>query len=177
MQPSDIQEIAGVRGERHKILGVLEVPISISKAILTFRFFVLQALQHPVIMGIDFLDAHKVEIRLNKKLVFIEDKLVHTAMVQSHAGLARLYKPTTIPANSQMNVLVEVSHRKLGEQVLLEPSPSLNSRNLASAKCMVTIHKSKRTAIMSIINLTKKPVYLPHKLIVATVSDIDINEL
>ena len=156
---------------------MLEVPISISKAILRFKFYVLQELQHPVILGIDFLDAHKVEIDLNKKLVFIEDKLVHTSMVQSHAGLARLYKPTTITANSQMNVLVDVSHRNLGEQVLLEPSPSLNSRNLAGAKCMVTIHKPKRTAVMSIINPTKEPVYLPHNLIVATVSDIDINEL
>ena len=177
LQPSDIPEIAGVGGERHKVLGVLDVPIKISKAQLRFKFYVMQDLQHPVILGIDFLEAHKVEIDLNRKVVFFDDKLVQTPMVQSHAGLGRLFQPTTIPANSQMNVLIAVSHRKLGEHVLLEPSPSLYNKNLAGAKCIVTVEKPKHTAVMSIINPTHEPVYLQYNSVVATVSDIDVNNL
>ena len=177
LQPSDIPEIAGVGGERHKVLGVLDVPMKISKAQLRFKFYVMQDLQHPVILGIDFLEAHKVEIDLNRKVVFFDDKLVQTPMVQSHAGLGRLFQPTTIPANSQMNVLIAVSHRKLGEHVLLEPSPSLYNKNLAGAKCIVTVEKPKHTAVMSIINPTHEPVYLQYNSVVATVSDIDVNDL
>ena len=109
------------------MLGVLEVPISISKAQLRFKFYVMRDIQHPVILGMDFLDAHKVEIDFNRKVVFIDDKLVQAPMVQSHAGLGRLFQPTTIPANSRMDVLIAVSHRKLGEHVLVEPSPNLNN--------------------------------------------------
>ena len=127
------------------------MPITISKAQLRFKFYVMRDIQHPVILGMDFLDAHKVEIDFNRIVVFIDDKLVQAPMVQSHAGLGRLFQPTTIPANSRMDVLIAVSHRKLGEHVLVEPSPNLNNRNLAGAKCIVTIDRPKHTAVMSII--------------------------
>lgn len=175
LQPTDISEISGVGGERHKILGILKVPIVISSAQFLFDFYVLPELQHPVILGVDFMDAHKVEMDFNKKTVFIKDKLVRTSIMQSDAGLARVHRPTEIPPNSQMNVIVRVSRRKSGDQVLLEPAPSLNTRNLAGAKCMVTIQK--RTAVISIINPTDEPVYLPINTVVATVSDVDIDEL
>ena len=48
---------------------------------------------------------------------------------------------------------------------------------MAGAKCIVTIDRPKHTAVMSIINPTYEPVFLPVNLVVATVSDIDVNEL
>ena len=102
----------------------------------------LPDLQHP-------MAKYKVKIDFNKKTVFIEDKLIRTSIVQSDSGLARVYHPAEIPANSQMNVLVRVSRRLSGDQVLLEPASSLNNRNLTGAKCLVTVNNRK--AVMSII--------------------------
>ena len=118
---------------------------------------------------------YKVEIDFNKKTVSIEDKLIHTSIVQSDSGLARVHHPAEIPANSQMNVLVRISRRKSGDQVLLEPASSLNNRNLAGAKCLVTVNNQK--AVMSIINPTNEPVYLSMNTVVATVCEVDRNEL
>ena len=178
LQPSDIPEIAGVGGERHKILGILETHITISKAKFKCKFYVIDRIQHPVILGIDFLTAHKVDIDFGSKLVYIEDNLVHTSLIQSNDGLARIVVPTEIPPNSQINVLVRVSRRKAGEQVLLEPSSTLNNRNLAGARCMVKLHKPDKTprANMSIINPTENSVYLQADTVVATVHEADISE-
>ena len=60
-KPSDISEISDVGGERHKILGVLEIPLTISGATFVFNFYVLPALQHSVIIGIDFMETYKLD--------------------------------------------------------------------------------------------------------------------
>ena len=175
--PSDIPAISGVGGEKHKVLGMLNVSIMISRAQFQFKFYVIQDIQHTVILGIDFLNAHKAEIDLSRKVVHFDDKLVQAPFKESLSGLGRIFQPTTIPENSKMDVQIAVSRRKLGEQVLLEPRPTLNTYNLAGAKCIVTVSKPKHTAIMSIINPTDEPIFLPRNLKVATVSDIDVNEL
>ena len=59
----------------------------------------LPDLQHPVILSVNFMTKYKVEIDFNKKTVFIEDKLIHTSIVQSDSGLARVHHPAEIPAN------------------------------------------------------------------------------
>ena len=141
LKPSDISEISGVGGERHKILDVLEIPLTISGATFVFNFYVLPALQHSIIIGIDFMETYTVEMDLSKKTVFIHDKLVHTSIVQSDSGLARVPQTTEIPAHSQMNIELKVTRRKSGDQVLLEPTPSLNNRNLAGGK--VSGHRAK----------------------------------
>ena len=76
-----------------------------------------------------------------------------------------------------MNVLVRVSRRKVGDQVLLKPANSLNNHNLAGAKCMVKLHEPKSTANMSIINPTNESVFISADTVVATVFDVGINEL
>lgn len=171
LKPADILEISGVGGERHRVLGMLEIPITITSARFLFNFYVLPDLQHPVIVGLDFMDAHKVEIDFNKKTVYIQDKLVQTCIVHSDSGLARVHRPTQIPPQSQINVEVRVSRTQTGDEVLLEPSASLNNRNLAGAKCLVKVEK--RTAVISIINPSDEMVNLPADTVIATVSAVD----
>ena len=178
--PSDIPEIAGVGGEKHRTLGILETHITVSMANFKCKFYVLDDIPHPDILGIDFLNAHKVEIDFGKKLVYIEDNLVRIPIKHSDDGLARVCKHTKIPPNSQMNVLVRVSRRKADEQVFLEPAITLNNCNLAGAKCMVKLHKDKfckATANISIINPSQNPVVLKADTIVASVHDVEIDEL
>ena len=57
----------------------------------------------------------------------------------------------------------------------MELASFLNNRNLAGAKCLVTVNNRK--AVMSIINPTNEPVYLPINTVVATVCEVDCNEL
>ena len=72
-----------------------------------------------------------------------------------------------------------MSHRKANEQVLLEPSYTLNNRNLAVAKCMVKLHKfkSRPSAYMSIINPTTNSVFLGADTVLAPIHDVYTNEV
>ena len=73
---ADIHEIVGVGNEHHKVLGILEIPITISGIRIHYNFYILESLRHSVLLGMDFLEKHKVQIDLDSKTVHIEEKLV-----------------------------------------------------------------------------------------------------
>ena len=176
LKPAHIQHITGVGNETHAVLGKLEIPITISGIKISFEFFILENLLHPVILGMDFLKFHKVQIDLDKRTVYIQDKLVSACFLKRKTGLARTgRKGVTIPAGSQMNIELKVSRRNAGEVVLLEPIPHLQSRQLAGAKCLVTVKRGR--APISLLNPTESDIYIPRHIVVANVIDIDVENI
>ena len=175
LKPADVNEIVGVGNEHHKVLGTLEIPISISGIKIDFNFYILEQLRHTVILGMDFLEHHKVQIDLNSKTVYIKEKLVSACFVRSKTGLARTDKGVTIPAGSEVDVNVRISRRKKGELVLLEPLPCLHERNVAGAKCLVQIRKGR--APIRLLNPTSNDIYIPGHRVVAMVSDVDADNI
>ena len=175
LKPADIHEIIGVGNEHHKVLGILEIPITISNAKIHFNFYILETLRHSVLLGMDFLEHHKVQIDLDSKTVHIQEKLVSACYVKSKAGLARTHFGTTIPANSEVDIEVRISRRKSGEIVLLEPLPCLHLRSVAGAKCLVQVKRG--CAPIRLLNPTSKDIYIPSHRVVASVEDIDIENI
>ena len=175
LKPADIHDVVGVGNEHHKVLGTLHIPISISGVKISYKFYILEQLRHAVILGMDFLEHHKVQIDLDRKTVYIQDKLVSACYVRSKEGLARTDKGVTIPAGSEVNIQLRVSRRKTGEIVLLEPLPSLYSRNLAGAKCLVQVRRGR--APIRLLNPTDTDIHIPGHRVVATVNDIDIDSI
>ena len=124
------------------------------------QLYVLHILQHPVILGIVFLDSHKVDIDFGKKLVYIKDKLVRTSIKHSDTGLARLCKHTEIPPNSQMNVLVRVSRRKVGDHRVCNHVIAVYSENkLQHYATAYRNHKSadEKLCLVSNLYFSSKP--------------------
>ena len=175
LKPADIHDVVGVGNEHRKVLGTLHIPISISGVKISYKFYILEQLRHAVILGMDFLEHHKVQIDLDRKTVYIQDKLVSACYVRSKEGLARTDKGVTIPAGSEVNVQLRVSRRKTGEIVLLEPLPSLYSHNLAGAKCLVQVRRGR--APIRLINSTDADIHIPGHRVVATINDIDIDSI
>ena len=70
-----------------------------------------------VILGMDFLKFHKVQIDLDKRTFYIQDKLVSACFLKRKrkTGLARTGKCVTIPAGSEINIEFKVERRKPGE--------------------------------------------------------------
>ena len=75
LQKCDLKEIIGVGGEKHQILGKIEFQILISGIRISYGFYVLNTLHHSVILGMHFLTHHKVQIDLDKGVVFIKDQV------------------------------------------------------------------------------------------------------
>ena len=80
-----------------------------------------------------------------------------------------------IPAGSAVDIELKVSRRKSDEVILLEPLPSLNSRNVAGAKCLVSVKRGR--APIRLLNPTSKDVYIPGHRVVSTVDDVDSNHV
>ena len=123
----------------------------------------------------DLLEQHKVQIDLDSKTVYIQEKLVSACYVRSKAGLARTDRGINIPAGSEVDIQLRISRRKPGEIVLLEPLPCLHIRNVAGAKCLVQIKRGQ--APIRLLNPTTKDIYIPGHRVVATVSDVDIENI
>ena len=171
LKPAAISHISGVGNENHAVLGKLEIPVVISGKHISFDFYVLENLRHRIIFGMDFLKCHKVRIDIHSKQVYIQEEVASACLIKTNSGLARTCKGITIPARSQVNAILQVSRRRSGETVLLEPIPGLHSRNIAAARSLVCVSQGR--APMRLLNPTKKDIYLPGHKVIATVFDID----
>ena len=167
----NLQEIVGVGGEKHKIIGQIEIPLLLSGAKIAYQFYVLDTLHHSLILGMDFLKFHKVTIDLEAGRVHIKDKTLCAALIKTKAGLARVDKLTTIPPGCEVEIPVKVSKRQNHETVLLEPVSYLGTIGLGGAKCLVKVLKGK--ALFRVLNPTNKDVELPVNRVIASVCDID----
>ena len=63
----DINYVVGVGNHHLKILGSLDIPISILGVRISYTFYILEQLWHVVNLGMDFLKHHNIHIDLDKK--------------------------------------------------------------------------------------------------------------
>lgn len=170
-QPSPHQNALGVGGEKHKILGSIDLPIVIGSLSFVHTFQVFEKLYQSVILGVDFMEKYKVQVHLDTKTVHIPDKF---DSAQVHAfdldtGLVRTCNPVTIPPQSHGDIEVNISNIPHGETVVLEPLPKLPEFQLAGAKCLVL---TSNTVFMQILNPTDQHIFLPANLVIASASII-----
>ncbi|XP_060602869.1 uncharacterized protein LOC132755945 [Ruditapes philippinarum] len=94
---------------------------------------------------------------------------------RTDAGLARVINGTNIPANSRKDIKVKVSRNKTDGIFLIEPTDSLYKKSLAGAKCLVRV--KKRKAVISIMNVTNDPVFLPVDTVVGTLTAVENGDI
>lgn len=84
---------------------------------------VIQDLHHSFILGLDFLTANHAQIDYDSNTLRINNQ--HVCQIITNSDLARTTKSIVIPKRSEMMVPVLESRCRNGDQVLLEPLPSL----------------------------------------------------
>ena len=67
LQKSDIQNIIGVGGEVHKVLGTVILPIQFGDITIYHKFYVFKQLHYEAILGIDFLNEHKANLNFSNQ--------------------------------------------------------------------------------------------------------------
>ena len=172
--PSEYQEVLGVGGTKHKILGKFTTDIVISKTKFSATFHVIPGIKYSVILGCDFMQKHRVSFDFEHNFVKLKNKNENTVGIKlsrSDAGLARVTHSINIPPNSRKDIKVKVSRNKAKGIFLIEPTTSLYNKNLAGAKCLVRI-KGRKT-VVSIMNVTNNSIFLPVDTVVGTVTAID----
>ncbi|CAC5362608.1 unnamed protein product [Mytilus coruscus] len=109
--------------------------------------------------------------KAKRKSMEISDKCAKICSLETNSGLARCIKSCALPVNSEIVLPVHVSRRIQGEQVLLEPNPNLEKKQLMGARCIVTVNKGK--SVFRIINPTNKTVHLPRRYVLANAINVD----
>ena len=116
-----------------------------------------------------------MKIDLDSQQVSIQDQTVCVSLISTKSGFARTRKGICIPANSEVNVMLKLSKCQENATVLLEPLPTLNNIDIAGARCLVTVHKSR--APIRLMNPTSEDVYLKGHKVIATVNEVDLSHV
>ena len=176
IQPSKIARIVGVGGEHHQVLGQAKITLNISGMNIDQNFIIIEQLHHPLILGLDFMQQHNVNIDFHRRVMTFHDNLVAVALIcDSKFGYARSLKREVIPAESEVAIPVKLSKCCKQDVILLEPVRNLQNLNIAGARCLVSA-KNKR-AIMRVINPTKNDVILSPTRVIANINVIESQQV
>lgn len=158
LSPSNVRDAVAVGGERHASLGAKSVPISFDGPLISHTFHVFQSFNHPLILGLDFLNQNDGIFNAENSTLYLRDPDDHTAFsIDTNTGFARVLYTTPIPPNSFVSVQVFITNIPKHKTVLLKPCAQLPQRSLAGAKCLV---ENTGKAFMQIINPSNKPIRL-----------------
>ncbi|CAC5362564.1 unnamed protein product [Mytilus coruscus] len=171
LKKTHVYSVLGTGQQKLRVLGKVFLTIQIKEKCFDFDFHVIDTLPHSLIIGVDFLETNNVTINLSRKSMEISDKCAKICSLETNSGLARCIKSCALPANSEIVLPVHVSRRIQGEQVLLEPNPNLEKKQLMGARCIVTVNKGK--SVFRIINPTNKTVHLPRRYVLANAINVD----
>lgn len=152
------------------MLGQITLPLCFNDVIYNYNLHVIENLHHSIIIGVDFMEVNKVTIDFSNEQITLSDEAYVCPLITS-TGLARASMPLKILKHAEYLVPVKISKRKNGEQVLLEPLPSLAKLNLMAARCLVTV--SKGQAVLRLLNPSDKTVKISNNFVLAKVLDID----
>ena len=176
VQTSNIRNIVGVGGERHAVFGQVELTLNISGLKVDQKFFVIDQLHHPLILGLDFMETYQVNIDFHHKLMTIgNDAIIVALACDSKHGYARCIKSDVIPPGKETVIPVKLSGGHKNETVLLEPVEGLQNLSIARATCLVTTCKHR--AIIRVMNPTKCAVTLSPNMVVANVNLVETQEI
>ena len=103
-----------------------------------------------------------------------DDVSPNVCMIKTQSGLARASTTVTLPKRSETEIMVKLSRRKDGEEVLLEPVPELAKLHLAAARCLVKVTNGK--AVFRLLNPTNQAIELRVDLVLASSSDVHIDD-
>ena len=170
LQRSKLHCVSGVCGEKHLILGEVELPVKIDGLILYHKFHVLQRLHQTLILGVDFLKAHQANLDFSSNILSLKNGFAQVAVLtQMSENVAKITKDTVIPPLSQVTVPVNIFCAPEHSSVLLEATDSVQGKyNLAGGKCLTKVEQ--RQGMYQFINPTNTQVTLPKFTVVAQVT-------
>ncbi|CAG2227696.1 unnamed protein product [Mytilus edulis] len=173
LEPPDITSVIAVNGNHVKVLGKVNISVTIGNRNFRASIYVLPQLHHSLILGVDFLKQTKAKLNFETDTfeIFENNDVVTLSRLTSKQGLAKTSKAITIPKRSQTLISVAVSHQTHDSTVLLEPLKSLaHKHRILAAKALVKIKHGK--AYLSLMNPTDNKVRIKARTKLAKVAHV-----
>ena len=170
LQPKEFDNIIGVGGETHAVLGTIKLSIRIGNLLLDHKFHVFKYLHQSLILGIDFLTTHDCKIDFGTNTVTFKEGSIRVSLVETGLGYARNRKRCKIMPHQECDVTISVSKVSKNGVYLLEPVLRFSSVGIG-AKCLVKLHNGKSR--MLICNISEKPIFLHKNIVLAKAFSVD----
>lgn len=170
---SHITQVSGVGGEKHKVLGMVTLPLKFCNITIRHTFHVLRNLPRQIILGLDFLRPQSATISLHDNTLHLPKFNLSVPLVTNTTlGLVRTTKRTVIPPRSVAVIPIKVSRLISTQQTpfLLEPLP----QSPTLARCILSPQGQKACQIMNPSNnpLTLRPGQVIAKTVPFTTHDM-----
>ena len=175
-EKSPYSNVLGVGGEAHRILGTVRLILAIEGTHFQHKFHVFSKLQHPLILGDDFLYEYKGSIDIGNRKLFLRDQRVEIGLLQkSNHGIVKAGKSLTLKPQAETIVPVQIPNIE-NQTMLIEPIPSFsNSKPVIVAKVIVCVKQNK--TVCRILNPTKRKVKIKPGTIIASAIPIHSEDI
>ena len=166
IKPSHLTAIVGVCGERHSVLGMVELNFSCECQSFTHYFHVFEHLHVKMLVGIDFLQKYNVNVRFGEVEIPVTNTeasgstviVATTTIAGDHTNIVYPTQEVIIPPHSEVIVPAKVTGFPNQTTVLLEPFLRLSDSNLAGSKCISVVNNGR--CVYRLMNPTNLPVFL-----------------
>ena len=176
-QTSKFSRVLGVGGETHQILGTILLEFDIENTTFPQKFHVFRQLQHPVILGDDFLSKYSGKIDIGKRKLSLKDDTIHVnSFTKTVSSLVRTTCKVTLPPGCETALPVKISRPYEGS-MLLEPVSSF-SKAVPVLMAKSVIKPNKARSFCKILNPTDEVLTLHAGKIIGSatpIEDIDIS--
>ncbi|CAC5397914.1 unnamed protein product [Mytilus coruscus] len=195
IQRSSIFSGVGVCGEVHPVLGQTTLEIRFDEHKILQNFHIFETLHSKILLGLDFLVAHKVNMDFGKMTISVpnvtgkdsatskgKENMVSTVTVPTfiddnvQIAMATTVDLVKVPAQSEIIIPVHVGKFKHGTTVILEPKGNLSiEHQVAGGKTISTVLRG--IASYRLMNPTNSTVYIPRRTKIAKAATIQSNRV
>lgn len=180
LKPTSCKTIIAVNGQHVRILGKIQLCISIQNKSFNHLVHVLDNLHHSLILGRDFLKRNEAKLDFSTDTFELDDNpkintVAHVQLQEHKPGLARTKSVNTIPKRSETFIKISVSRQKPSDNVLLEPLSCFGRTGLIAKNCLVQVKNG--TAVMCVRNPTNRDITIRPRCNVAMVAHLAQSEI
>ncbi|VDI32371.1 Hypothetical predicted protein [Mytilus galloprovincialis] len=190
IQRSSIFSGVGVCGEVHPVLGKATLEIRFGEHKILQNFHIFETLHSKILLGLDFLVTHKVNLDFGKMTISVpnvtvkdsatlkgKENMVSTVTVPTfiddnvQIAMATTVDLVEIQPQSEIIIPVHVGKFKHGTTVILEPKGNLSiEHQVAGGKTISTVLRG--IASYRLMNPTNSTVYIPRRTKIAKAETI-----
>lgn len=154
LQPTHISNIKGIKQSRIEVLGQINIPFHLQDFSSGHTFLVLDMVNVPIILGLDYLIKNKVTIELDPpQLIFKHNNFTVPLCQDNEVDIAVAKQLIAIPPKSETLLTLSVDNEWNGKSIILEPRQSfVEAWGLVPARTLSTV--SNGTVITKILNPT-----------------------
>ena len=157
---SDYRKVKGIGGNLIDISGTAILPLQIGDHKFYQKFYIFDDILHPLLLGIDFLQANKCTLNFENQTIDTEkgEPVVNILKPVFNMGLARPVRHTVIQPHSETVFPIRISRVPNQETVMFEPVNLLTKKKLAGAKSIIKVNKGR--GFCKVLNPLSSPVTL-----------------